>query len=184
MANTTSTGGKGSTGIGTANELRTLAELLDRGYTASVVEPRDSKFDILAIVPEGNGTAEAPLYIRAQIKTTSIDKRSGSLSIEFSGGKRAGKDRKTIPGVKVYRQSVDTSDVVIGVHCQPGKEEGYVWDYYFVPTLAIDRIAQDSIAVNRLPAVAKNNWDLFKKCRDKKFVDSIFGDLYKGDSGP
>jgi len=70
-----------------------------------------------------------------------------------------------ISGVKEYKQSTKTSDVVIGLH--PRGVDSF--DLYFVPTTLIEQLAQKSISLGKIEAL-KNNYEMLEKCKNKDFV--------------
>lgn len=96
--------------------------------------------------------------IRAQVKTS-------RKAVSFTGGSRGGTDRAYVSGVKTYRQSTQTSDVVIGLH---PKNHGS-FDLFFVPTILIEELDQKSISLNRIECL-KNNYEMLKRCKDREFV--------------
>ena len=152
--------GQNAAAKGFANEQRFLAALLSRGYNASKVDLPNSSYDIIIELSPEN-------IIRAQVKTV-----SPSESISFKGGVRGGADKIFKSGEKEYVQSTKTSDLVVGVRCE--KDNGDIKiDFYFVPTLWIEKLNQKSISINRIPQ-SKNAWNLLKNCKDKKFVEDFF----------
>lgn len=70
-----------------------------------------------------------------------------------------------ISGVKEYKQSTKTSDVVIGLH--PRDIDSF--DLYFVPTILIEQLTQKSISLGRIQAL-RNNYEMLEKCKSKDFV--------------
>lgn len=70
-----------------------------------------------------------------------------------------------ISGVKEYKQSTKTSDVVIGLH--PRGIDSF--DLYFVPTILIEQLTQKSISLGRTQAL-KNNYEMLENCKNKDFV--------------
>ena len=90
---------------------------------------------LLVVFKEDDGTED---IIRAQVKTA-------KKSISFIGGTRGGIDREYKSGVKEYKQSTSTSDVVIGI--QPLGNNSY--DLYFIPTILIETLNQKSISIKK-----------------------------------
>ena len=70
-----------------------------------------------------------------------------------------------ISGVKEYKQSTKTSDVVIGLH--PRGIDSF--DLYFVPTILIEQLTQKSISLRKIEALM-NNYEMLESCKDKDFV--------------
>ena len=145
---------------GFANESRLLGALLARGYNASRVDLPHSTYDTVVEL-------SAAEIIRLQVKTV-----DPSGSIKFGGGTRGGVDRQYISGVKAYTQDTKTSDVVVGVEAHASNGEGRI-DFYFVPTVFIEAIAQKSIRISKVQP-GRNNWELLSYCRDKAKVLSLF----------
>ena len=146
---------------GFANESRLLGALLARGYNASKVDLPHSTYDIVVEL--------SPVeIIRLQVKTV-----DPSGSIKFGGGTRGGVDRQYISGVKAYVQNTETSDAVVGVEAHASNGEARI-DFYFVPTVFIEAIGQQSIRTSKVQP-GKNNWELLSYCKDKAQVLSLFG---------
>lgn len=154
--------GRLASATGFANESRFLGALLGRGYNASKVDLPHSTYDIVVELEND--------IIRVQVKTV-----GRARSVSFTGGTRGGADRTYRSDEKYYVQSTETSDIVVGVESLQSNGEAQV-DFYFIPTLFIERLGQGSLSVNRIPA-AKNRWDLLNRCKDKEFVDSF--DFFK-----
>ena len=95
--------------------------------------------------------------IRAQVKTA-------KQSISFTGA-RGGVDRLYKSGVKKYRQSTTTSDIVIGIH--PIDDKTY--ELYFVPTILIEELNQDSISINKVRDL-KENYEILENCKDRPWI--------------
>lgn len=153
--------GRRASATGFANESRFLGALLARDYNASKVDLPHSTYDIVVELEND--------IIRVQVKTV------GKARVSFIGGTRGGVDRVSDTGVKRYVQSTETSDIVVGVEVRQSNGEAQV-DFYFIPTLFIERLGQGSLSVNRIPA-SKNRWDLLDRCKDKEFVDNF--DFFK-----
>lgn len=96
--------------------------------------------------------------IRAQVKTA-------KKSVSFTGGARGGVDREYKSGVKTYRQSTATSDVVIGIH--PIDDNTYT--LYFVPTILIEHLNQQSISINKI-ADLKENYFILENCKNEEVI--------------
>ena len=153
--------GKMAAAKGFANENRLLAALLERGYNASRVDLPHSTYDIVV-------EKSAHDIIRIQVKTVGI-----SGSIPFTGGIRGGIDREYKSKVKEYTQSTKTSDIVVGVESISDNGEKEI-NFYFIPTLYIEEINQKSISIRKI-LQTKNNWEILLSCKNKKFIDKIFG---------
>ena len=147
---------------GFANENRLLAALLERGFNASRVDLPHSTYDIVVEKSRHD-------ILRVQVKTV-----GNKESISFKGGARGGKDRTYKSDVKTYTQSTQTSDIVVGVKTIRDNGDKKV-DFYFIPTLYIEKIGQGSLSIRRIPQ-AKNDWEILKHCKDPQFVASKFGD--------
>ena len=131
--------------------------LMKRYQNVSLVDLPLSPYDIIIVFKQPNGKDD---ILRAQVKTA-------TNSISFIGGTRGGIDRMYISGVKEYKQSTKTSDVVIGLH--PRGADSF--DLYFVPTTLIEQLAQKSISLRKIEAL-KNNYEILEKCKNKDFVAS------------
>jgi len=92
--------------------------------------------------------------------------------ISFAGGTRGGVDRTYKSGVKTYRQSTVTSDVVIGLH--PLDTDSFA--LYIVPTILVEALGQGSISISKIGGL-KNNYEMLEKCKDKDFVIGIAREL-------
>lgn len=154
--------GKLASAKGFANESRLLAALLARGYNASKVDLPHSTYDILV--------EHKTEMFRVQVKTVGP---TGSVS--FVGGVRGGVDREYTSSIKEYVQSTQTSDVVVGVQSKTNNGDREI-DFYFIPTLYIERLNQKSISINKIKEV-KNDWKLLENSKDPHFVDSFFKTL-------
>ena len=110
---------------------------------------------LLVVFKEDDGTED---IIRAQVKTA-------KKSISFIGGTRGGIDREYKSGVKEYKQSTSTSDVVIGI--QPLGNNSY--DLYFIPTILIEKLNQKSISIKKAGKL-KNNYFILRHCKDYNLV--------------
>jgi len=145
---------------GIANEIRLLAALLERGYNASRVDLPHSTYDIVV--------ERAPHdIIRVQVKTV-----GSSGSVSFVGGIRGGVDREYKSGVKKYTQSTKTSDIVVGVQSYKDNGDKRI-NFYFIPTLYIEKLGQQSLSINKLSQV-KNKWEVLDRCKDSDYLSSIF----------
>lgn len=140
---------------GFANEHIVVGLLMKRYQNVSLVDLPLSRYDIIIALPKPEGTEE---IIRAQVKTVSKGR------ISFTGGQRGGRDRITIRGVTEYRQTTQTSDVVIGL-----EEKGGSFVLYFVPTCLIEELPQSSVSVKRIQFL-KENHDILQRCKDKEYV--------------
>ena len=141
---------------GFAHEHIVVGILMKRYRNVSLVDLPLSPYDIIIVLPsEELGREE---IIRAQVKTA-------THSISFTGGSRGGVDREYKSGVKQYRQSTKTSDVVIGIH--PIDDNSY--ELYFVPTVLIERLDQNSISINKIQAL-KENYCILENCKNKDLI--------------
>ena len=120
----------------------------------SLVDLPLSPYDIIAL----KGTDDSEDIIRAQVKTA-------RKSVRFTGGTRGGVDREYRSGVKAYRQSTATSDVVIGVH----PIDNNTFELYFVPTILIEHLDQGSISISRI-ADLKENYLILENCKNRKVI--------------
>ena len=148
--------GKLDSAKGFANESRLLAALLERGFNASRVDLPHSTYDIVVETSTHD-------IIRVQVKTVG---QEGSVS--FTGGIRGGVDRSYKSDVKSYVQNTQTSDIVVGVQSLANNGDKEI-NFYFIPTLYIERIAQKSLSVRKIPQ-AKNDWKILRHCKEKDFV--------------
>lgn len=153
MTNTQEKGRQASVD-GFAHEHIVVGILMKKYQNVSLVDLPLSTYDII-IVRKENGTED---IIRAQVKTA-------KKSISFTGGTRGGVDREYKSGIKKYRQSTTTSDVVIGIH--PIDDNTY--ELYFVPTILIEKLNQGSISINKIRDL-KENYEILEKCKDKSWV--------------
>lgn len=140
---------------GFANEHIVVGLLMKRYHNVSLVDLPLSRYDIIIALPNESGEEE---IIRAQVKTVSKGR------ISFTGGQRGGRDRITIRGVTEYRQTTQTSDVVIGLE----EKEGH-FVLYFVPTCLIEQLPQSSISVKRIQFLRENH-DILQRCKDRDYV--------------
>ena len=152
--------GRQASAMGFANEQRLLAALLSREYNASRVDLPHSTYDIIVELSKDN-------LIRVQVKTA-------KRGIQFTGGLRGGRDRSYKSSVKEYTQNTETSDIVVGVKCERDNGDTKI-DFFFVPTLFIERISpQKSIALSKVQHTM-NDWELLEKCKDDNYVGARFG---------
>lgn len=144
----------------TLHRIRLMSALLERGFKSSMMEPHFS-YDL--IVEDSKHDT-----IRVQIKTVTKSK-----TVSFTGGSRGGRDRTYKSNVKTYRQSTETSDIVVGVESIRNNGDTEV-NYYFIPTLFIEKLGQGSLSMNKIPQ-AKNDWEILKRCKEPVFVFNKFG---------
>ena len=165
MTNTTDreVQGKQDSIKGFANESRLLAALLERGHNASRVELPHSPYDIVVIQSTHD-------LIRIQVKTVSPKNR-----VSFKGGERGGRDRTYKSGVKGYVHSTETCDIVVGVESIRVNGDSEI-NFYFIPTVFIEILGQGSLSMNKVPQ-AKNDWEIFFRCKDPDFVLEKFDEL-------
>ena len=128
---------------------------MKRYGNVSLVNLPLSPYDIVIVQKTEHGED----IIRAQVKTAKI-------SISFTGGSRGGVDRKYRSGVKTYKQTTKTCDVVIGLH--PYDDS---FDLYFVPTILIEKLGKKSISLNKVKDL-KNNYEILNNCKNTNFVIS------------
>jgi len=140
---------------GFAHEHIVAGILMKRYQNVSLVDLPLSPYDIIIVFKQADGKEN---ILRAQVKTA-------THAISFTGGTRGGIDRMYISGIKEYKQSTKTSDVVIGLH--PRDADSF--DLYFVPTTLIEQLAQKSISLGKI-ADLKNNYEMLEKCKNKDFV--------------
>lgn len=154
MANSEERGRQASVD-GFAHEHIVVGILMKKYQNVSLVDLPLSPYDIIIVRKEGNETEE---IIRAQVKTA-------KNSVSFTGGARGGVDRQYKSGVKTYRQSTATSDVVIGIH--PIDDNTY--ELYFVPTILIEHLNQQSISINKI-ADLKENYFILENCKNEELI--------------
>lgn len=153
--------GKLNSAKGFANESRLLAALLERGFNAALVDLPHSTYDLVMEV-------SANELLRIQVKTV-----GSKNQVSFRGGTRGGVDRTYRSDVKSYVQSSETSDVVVGVRSKRNNGDTSI-DYYVIPTLYIEHLAQASLSVRKIPQ-ACNNWELLVRCKEAEHVREVFG---------
>lgn len=140
---------------GFAHEHIAVGILMKKYQNVSLVDLPLSTYDIIIARKAPDGKED---IIRAQSKTA-------TKSVSFVSGSRGGIDRKYISDVKKYRQSTKTADVVLGIH--PRDSDSY--DLYFVPTVLIEKLKQDSISLNKIKKL-KNNYEMLDNCKNVDFV--------------
>ena len=140
---------------GFAHEHIVAGILMKRYQNVSLVDLPLSPYDIIIVFKQPSGKEN---IIRAQVKTA-------RKSISFTGGTRGGIDRTYLSGVKEYKQSAKTSDVIIGLH--PRNADSF--DLYFVPTILVEQLKQKSISLGKIRSL-KNNYEILEKCKDKDYV--------------
>ena len=121
----------------------------------SLVDLPLSTYDVIVVLKDKNDKEK---FIRVQARTS-------QKSVSFISGTRGGVDRNYISDVKKYRQSTTTSDIIIGV--RPGENNSF--DLYFVPTILVENLKQDSISLNKIQFL-KNNYKILEKCKYKSYV--------------
>jgi len=147
--------GKQASIDGFAHEHIVVGILMKKYQNVSLVDLPLSPYDIIIAFKKEDKTE---YIIRAQVKTA-------KKSIGFTGGGRGGVDRRYISNVKVYRQSTLTSDIIIGIR---PIENGF-YELYFIPTVLIENLKQNSISVNKVKQL-KDNYEIFERCKDKEFI--------------
>ena len=139
---------------GFAHEHIVVGILMKRYQNVSLVDLPLSTYDVIIVRKKD----EVEDIIWAQVKTA-------KQSISFTGGARGGVDRQYKSGVKKYRQSTTTSDIVIGIHPIDDK----IYELYFVPTILIEKLNQDSISINKVRDL-KENYEILENCKDRSWV--------------
>ena len=147
--------GKQASVDGFAHEHIAVGILMKRYQNVSLVDLPLSPYDIIIVL---KGTDGSENIIRAQVKTA-------PKSVRFTGGTRGGVDREYKSNVKTYRQSTATSDVVIGVQAI----DNNTYELYFVPTILIEHLDQDSISINKIRDL-RENYDILENCKNEKVV--------------
>ena len=140
---------------GFAHEHIVAGILMKKFKNVSLVDLPLSPYDIIIVFKEEDGKED---IIRAQVKTA-------KKSLSFVGGTRGGIDRLYISGVKEYKQSTKTSDIVIGI--KPLDNNSY--DLYFVPSLMIEKLKHKSISIRKIEKL-RNNYELLRRCKESQFV--------------
>ena len=138
---------------GFAHEHIAAGILMKRYGNVSLVDLPLSPYDIVIVYKKEHGED----IVRAQVKTA-------KRLISFTGGGRGGIDRTYKSGVKTYTQSTSTCDVVIGLHPHNGS-----YDLYFVPSILIEKLGQNSISLSKIECL-KNNYEMLDNCKDFKYV--------------
>ena len=146
---------------GDSNEHRAVATLLERGYNASLVDLKNSKYDIVIEVSSTE-------FLRLQVKTAD----SGSISL--IGGVRGGRGAIHSDAMK-YWYTPEICDCLVGV-VSDRNNGGDTIDFYVVPTLWIENVFQQSIAVKKIQ-FTKNNFELLELCRNGEYVNQLFNDV-------
>lgn len=147
--------GKQASVDGFAHEHIAVGILMKRYQNVSLVDLPLSPYDIIIVL---KGTDDSENIIRAQVKTA-------PKTIRFTGGTRGGIDREYKSGVKEYRQSPATSDVVIGVH----PVDDNTFELYFVPTILIEYLDQGSISINKIQRL-KENYFILENCKNEEAI--------------
>lgn len=140
---------------GFAHEHIVAGLLMKKYQNVSLVDLPLSPYDIIIARKLETGVED---IIREQVK-------AARKSVSFTGGTRGGVDREYKSGIKTYKQSPDTSDVVIGFN---PLEDGS-FDMYFIPTLLINIWGTSSKGLGLLKPL-KNNYEFLEKCKDSKFI--------------
>ena len=140
---------------GFAHEHIVVGLLMKKYQNVSLVDLPLSTYDIIIVQKDETGSDN---IIRAQVKTA-------TSSVSFMGGSRGGVDRLYRSGVKTYRQSTETSDVVIGVH--PISDNSF--ELYFVPTVLIECLNQKSISINKISDL-KENYFILENCKNSELI--------------
>ncbi len=155
MAPRSEQSGREAAVTGFANEHIAVGLLMKRYQNVSLVDLPLSTYDIVIARKLEDGSED---IIRAQVKTA-------RKSIGFTGGERGGVDRFYRSGVKQYRQSTRTADVIIGVH----ENEDGTYSLYFVPTCLVEALDQNSISLRKI-GFLRENYEILERCKDREFV--------------
>jgi len=142
---------------GFANEHIAAGLLMKKYQNVALVDLPLSPYDIIIALKQTKGEN----IIRAQVKTS-------KKSVSFTGGTRGGVDRYYKSGVKEYKQSVETADVVIGL-----EPSGNGFNLYFIPTVFIEMLSQKSISLSKIQKL-KNNYEILEHCKDKAYIIKRF----------
>ena len=140
---------------GFSHEHIVVGILMKKYQNVSLVDLPLSPYDIIIVRKDADDTED---IIRAQVKTA-------KNSVSFTGGARGGVDREYKSGVKTYRQSTATSDVVIGIH--PIEDNAY--ELYFVPTILIEHLNQQSISINKITDLTENYF-ILENCKNEEVI--------------
>lgn len=137
--------------MGVAHELLIAGILIRLGFDVSINQIGGVPYDFWLLVYERfpNGT-QVPL--RVQCKTVTP---SGGL--KFEAGGRAGVDRVTIPGKKIYKYTTKHNNLIVGI-------DRHTFDLYLVPTRFIKKWGK-SRSISKLQPL-KNNWDILLNWND------------------
>ncbi|MCG9127101.1 hypothetical protein JT359_05800 [Candidatus Poribacteria bacterium] len=154
MANSEERGRQASVD-GFAHEHIVVGILMKKYQNVSLVDLPLSPYDIIIVRKDDDNTED---IIRAQVKTA-------KNSVSFTGGARGGVDREYKSGVKTYRQSTATSDVVIGI--QPIDNNTYT--LYFLPTILIEHLNQQSISINKIVDL-RENYFILENCKNEEVI--------------
>ena len=147
--------GKQAAVDGTAHEHIAVGILMKRYQNVSLVDLPLSPYDIIIVRKRADDRED---IIRAQVRTAKDQ-------ISFMGGGRGGVDREQKSDEKIYRQSTTTSDVVIGVH----PTDNNAFELYFVPTILIEELNQNTITINRIRNL-KENYFILENCKNKELI--------------
>ncbi len=147
--------GKQASVDGFAHEHIAVGILMKRYQNVSLVDLPLSPYDIIIVL---KGTDDSEDIIRAQVKTA-------PKSVRFTGGTRGGVDREYKSGVKEYRQSPTTSDVIIRVHSIVDN----TFELYFVPTILVEHLDQGSISINKIQSL-KENYFILENCKNEEII--------------
>ena len=154
MTNSEERGRKASVD-GFAHEHIVVGILMKKYQNVSLVDLPLSPDDIIIVRKDVDNTED---IIRAQVKTA-------KNSVSFIGGARGGVDREYKSGVKTYRQSTATSDVVIGIH----PVDDNIYELFFVPTILIEHLNQQSISLNKISDL-KENYFILENCKNEEVI--------------
>lgn len=152
--------GKDTSARGDSNEHRVVAALLEREFNASLVDLRNSKYDIVIEISDGE-------FLRVQVKT--------GKSVGLTGGSRGGRGAVQDPTVTTYKYTTENCDCIVGVVADRNNG-GDTIDFYFVPTIWAETVSQTSIGVGKLQ-FAKNNFELLRRCKDVEYVNDLFTEV-------
>lgn len=141
---------------GFANEHIVVGLLMQKYHNVSLVDLPLSSYDVV-LVRKIDGADD---FIRIQVKTA-------TNNVSFTGGSRGGQDRSfnSVENIsKAYTHTIDTSDVVCGVH----KNHNESFDLFFIPTILIEKLGQKSISLSRIAEL--KNYEFLDNCKDREWV--------------
>jgi len=134
--------------LGDAHELFVRAIMVRLGLEAGKADLSSSAYDVLIA---GMNKADSKKYfLRVQVKTI-------VHSLTLTGGSRGGVDRDYISDEKIYKYSIEHSDLIFGVDTN-------TLDIYVVPTRFLGMWGK-SVSINKIQ-ILKNNWEILVNWND------------------